>query len=181
MSPDARSRVVEALDPRLNPDAPEMYEALAELMADWRSGRCALRFYVNHGPEIGPDHQIAAYCRATPSASRSDRPPALLDLVIEQQYTPLEYAARRGHWAGKEQLLDWLQDSTLLLYTGATGPLELDPRTAADSRLPPAASRLAERGLMEVSTGSEAWAITDKGKQALAGMMAGGGVVHRPL
>ena len=39
VSPDARSRVVEALDPRLNPDAPEMYEALAELMADWRSGR----------------------------------------------------------------------------------------------------------------------------------------------
>ena len=155
--PGRQAEVISLLDPTDNPDAPEMYAEVLRFMGDWRRGRCALRFFANHGPEIEPAEQVGARVAGD-----------LLDLVIEQRFTPLDYAVRTGHWAGRRELLDWLQESTVLLYATLTGQL----RVAAGVPLAESAQRLADDGLLEVSPDTEGYFLSEDGEQALAGMMA---------
>ena len=151
------------LDPKANPDAPEMYDALAEIFDAPRNSRCALRLFANHGPEIPPSDLVAQHLRAG----------VLLDVVIEQRYTPVEYAVRTGHAESEAQLLEWLQARTLLYFLDSHN-LELSetPESEADRRLLPIANHLRDGGLVALSDETGRYEITDEGAEALANMVA---------
>ena len=97
---EAGQRHVRAsFDLRENPDLPEMYEALVDVFSGWRGGRFSLRLFVNHGPEVGRSDAVGGHLRNDRPGAKGAAGVPLLDLIIEQRYTPLDYAVRRGFLA----------------------------------------------------------------------------------
>jgi hypothetical protein len=164
---ERRSQAIAALDVTENPDAPEMYAAVAGLVSDWRRGRCALRFFINHGPEINVSEEPRPGRRA--AAPKGDA--GLLDLVIEQRPTPLEFAVRAGHWSSTRQLLEWLQDHTLLVYAGAKGRFRQEGGPGDESNVARAAGRMLEKGFLAATPEDGSISLTQLGEQELAGLM----------
>ena len=108
--PCDQRQVKRLLDARANPDLPDMYDALLELLDHWRERRCDLRFYVNHGVELTLDGHIGGWVAERGGA------PALLDLVMEQLPTPLEYAVHQGHADDSGAVLRWLEETAVLFF-----------------------------------------------------------------
>jgi hypothetical protein len=162
-----RARVRSGFDLTENPDLPEMYEALVDVFNGWRDGRFSLRLFVNHGPEAGRLDPVGDHIRSGFAGG------PLLDLIIEQRNTPLDYAVRRGHWPGKKQLLEWLSDSALLYSMDRHG-LEprVEPATELDRRLLPVAEKLRDTGVLRPSAQTGSFEITAEGRQVLADMIA---------
>ena len=151
--------VANLLDTRRNPDLPEMYAELLDTFADWRDGRCSLLMYRNHGPEIEPDYELASHRDADP-----DAPEPLLDIVIEQWHTPLEYAADRWHGGDVAALVQRLQDHVMLHYVGRLGDDIFDAESPPDAGLLAIADRLAEQGALS-DDGS--YTLTENGEGRL--------------
>jgi hypothetical protein len=154
-SPEQTSRVLVALDLEENPDAREMHDELMAMLRGWRAGKCELRFFVGRHQEIALTDPIPQF--------RLNR----LDLVVEQRYTPLEYAVGNGLWDHQEQLLDWLREQTALLISALA-----DADFSTDSPLLDTARRIAATGRLEVSPDTGAFSITESGELALAAMAA---------
>ena len=155
-----------SFDLKDNPDLPEMYDAVFGVFEDWRNGRCSLHFFANHGPEVALSDELGQHLRV---GSETD---ALLDLVIEQRYRPLDYAVEHGYAESKEDLLQWLQTRTLLYYLDRDKfKLEIDPKSEADRRLLPIAHRLSESDLIAPSQETRSFEITPEGRQVLANMI----------
>ena len=108
--PCDQPQVKRLLDARANPDLPDMYDALVELLDQWRERRCDLRFYVNHGAETTLDARIDCWLAERGGA------PALLDLVMEQLPTPLEYAVHQGYADDSGAILRWLEETAVLFF-----------------------------------------------------------------
>lgn len=150
-----------------NPDLPEMYDAVFAVFEDWRNGRCSLHFFANQGPEVALSDELWRHLKV-----RGSETVALLDLVIEQRYRPLDYAVEHGYAESKENLLQWLQTHTLLYYLDRDEfKLEIDPKSEADRRLLPIAHRLSESDLIAPSQETRSFEITPEGRQVLANMI----------
>ena len=155
-----------------NPDLPEMYDALIETFREWRSGRCSLRFFANHGPELGLSDELWRHLRVQPSEPRGVRSNATLDLVIEQRYRALDYAVHAGYADSKAQLLEWLRDHTLLYFLDTeAASLEAGPESEAGPLLA-IVRRLHEAGLLSPSEEAGGFAITEEGRRVLSGLIA---------
>lgn len=171
---EAGQRHVRAsFDLRENPDLPEMYDALVDVFSGWRGGRFSLRLFVNHGPEVGRSDAVGGHLRNDRPGAKGAAGVPLLDLIIEQRYTPLDYAVRRGFWPGKQQLLDWLRASTLLYFLDKHElELRAEPAAELDRRLLPAAEYLRDMGALRPSTPTGSFEITIEGRQVLADLIA---------
>ena len=49
-----QDRVIELADLAANPDYPEIYEGMLEVVDQWREGRCLFALFANHGPQVEP-------------------------------------------------------------------------------------------------------------------------------
>ncbi len=147
------------LDTRRNPDLPEMYADLLETFADWRDGRCSLGMHRNHGPEIGLSDELAPHLRSTPES-----PEPLLDIVAEQRFTPLEYAADRWYGGDPTALVHRLQEHVMLHYVGRLANDLFDAESPPDADLLAIADRLVEQGALSDDGG---YALTDDGENRL--------------
>ena len=87
-----------------------MYDALVELLDHWHDRRCDLRFYVNHGPELTLDAHVVGWLAERGAG------PSLLDIVIEQLPTPLEYAVHLGYAGDATEIMRWLEETTVLYF-----------------------------------------------------------------
>ena len=89
-NPRQQAKVRDLIDVTDNPDLPDMYTALLEIFAEWRSGKCALQFFANQGPEIKLTDRLDDHLGLIQSPEhRIDETP-LLDLVIEQKLDVLK-------------------------------------------------------------------------------------------
>lgn len=157
------------LDVRGNPDLHEMYGALLDAFADRREGRCVLRFFANHGPEMGAHDDIRSHLRAPASPSDQDAVPPVLDIVVEQRFTPLDYAAGRWHEGDRPELIHRLQDHVLLHFIGRRGYVPMtEPESPGDGEMLPIAARLSEQGAIAPSGETPAFAVTEAGYERLA-------------
>ena len=156
-------RVKRLLDAKVNPDLPDMYDALVELFDHWHDRRCDLRFYVNHGPELTLDSPIGGWLM------QLDAGPRLLDLVIEQLPTPLEYAVRLGHADDATEIMRWLEETSVLYFLRRrSGTARLG--TNEDDELAGAFHRLEEQGYVTIpETGVE---VTLQGEQHMEQLLA---------
>ena len=167
-----QEQVRAAFDLKENPDLPEMYDALIETFREWRSGRCSLRFFANHGPELGLSDELWRHLRVQPSEPRGVRSNATLDLVIEQRYRALDYAVQAGYADSKAQLLEWLRDHTLLYFLDTeAASLEAGPESE-DGPLLAIVRPLHEAGLLSPSEEAGGFAITEEGRRVLSGLIA---------
>ena len=129
-----------------NPDLPDMRAELNAILRSSRQFRSVLQLHVNHGQQAQPDDSIGSLRRARPGAGDSPEA-ALLDLVLEQRFTPLAYSASRGFWQSKDDLLERLEEQALLTLAGS-GDTALQ---GVDGRLREVSDRLRGKGLLDES------------------------------
>ena len=131
-----------------NPDLPDLVEELEAILRSADAGRSDVRFFVNHGPEALLEDAVGELCRNAPVPDRDPEVP-LLDLVIEQRFTPLAYSVGLGHWASRDELREHLETQALL--ASAHGREEVCRPESEGLRLQALADRLCESGLLDES------------------------------
>lgn len=134
----------------IDPDSLAMHAELSKMIYDAQAARCSLRFFVNHGPEINATDPVAPHFRQVGADANLWQ----FDLVVEQRFTPLDYAISRGDWSSEPDLVHWLEDSTALLLADAGSP-NISEATAR---------RLVEQGLFELQTPHGPRIVTDAGR-----------------
>ena len=159
--------VLERLDVDGNPDLPDMYAALVEIFVRAELGLCTVETYVNHGPKLDDSAVVNQHMSMDAAAS------PVLDLVLEQRFSAIDYAVRRGDFAGHEEALAWMRSRVLLYFLGELDcALPPDPDDDRDAALLPIARSLVDEGLIELPAGSGPFEITDTGREAIYGMIA---------
>ena len=142
-----------------NPDLPDLAEELAGIFRSANARRSDVRLFVNHGPEAQPGDAAGGLCREVLTQGGASEV-ALLDIVIDQRFTPLAYSVSRGYWESRVELREHLETQALLA----------SPRARKEARRPqgecgclrPVAERLRESGLLD-----ESCELTSEGAAAL--------------
>ena len=166
VDPSLQQLFLERLDVSGNPDLPDMYHALVEIFVREELGLCTVEAYVNHGSKL--DDSAAIDRRL----NKNDTPP-VLDLVLEQRFSAIDYAVRRGDFADQDEVLAWMRSRVLLYFLGAFDyVLPPEPDDDADAPLLPIARLLVEEGLIDQPTESETFEITELGMEELHGITA---------
>ena len=142
-----------------NPDLPELIEELEAILRSVDAGRSEVAFFINHGPGAQLESAVGRLCRAA-LAPDGVQEVSLLDLVIEQRFTPLAYSVGRGYWDSREELCEHLESTALL--ASDHGRREACRSESAGSRLRALADRLRESGLLD-----EICELTSEGIAAL--------------
>ncbi len=96
-----------------NPDLPDLGDELEAIFRSSDAGRSAVGLFINHGPEARAESVLGELCRTAHAPDGTGEVP-LLDLVIEQRFTPLAYSVGLGHWAGRDELREHLETTALL-------------------------------------------------------------------
>lgn len=159
------------LDLKVNPDLPEIYDALLDVFHTWRDSRCDLNIYLNHGPEMNLSDTAVGQLRMPVYKSVSNSSTPVLDIVIEQRFTPLKYATLRSTVYTAEELLQWLQEHTLLYLMDTHGfELQSTTKSISNLRLLPIAHRMLDKNLIWETSDPTGYTITDVGQQVLTDM-----------
>ncbi|MDA1128246.1 MAG: hypothetical protein O2913_06060 [Chloroflexi bacterium] len=168
-----QSKFRKLIDVRENPDLPDMYTALLEIFSEWRSGKCALHFFVNQGPEIKLTDRLDDHLSLMQSpAHRIDERP-LLDLVIEQKLEVLDYLADSGYFKSKKTTMEFMQANMLMYFLDKHGyKLSEKPIDETDKALLPIAKKLQSAKLIAPSNVEGTFAITEQGRQAVGKTIA---------
>ena len=152
--PQQRRDVESMLDTRANPDLQDIYAVILDAVAQWRKGLCALAVSTDGGTALDLAGPVCADLR-------------IEHLRIEQQYSALDYAVRRGFWHSKEGLLAWLRELTVLYF--------LDKFQCEIPAAAPGATGLERKGLVEFR--EEEWAetgavtITEGGREFIGALL----------
>ena len=170
---EGRSYIEGMLDVRENPDLPDIYAALLEVFAEWRTDRCALKFFEDHGPETELS-DLALERLSLPSSGNQDhsRYP-VLNLVIQQKYPALDYIVAKRYWEDKGTLIEWLQSLTLLYFLDKHEfEFSVTPPTEIERRLLTIAEALQARNFIVPSEKTGVFAITKHGRQFIGNQLA---------
>lgn len=132
-----------------DPDSLAMQAELSKMIYDAQAARCSLSFFVNHGPKVDAADLISLHVREATTYTDT----GLLDLVIEQRFTPLEYSVARGDWPSVGSLVAWLEDGNALLSADEDG------LRASDATV----RRLVEQGRLEPKESPGPAALTETG------------------
>ena len=161
------------LDVKENPDLPDMYTALLEIFAEWRSGKCTLQFFANQGPEIKLTDRLNDHLSIMQSPKyRIDETP-LLDLVVEQNLDVLDYLANAGYFENKQTMMDFMQANMLMYFLDKHEyKLPADPIAETDQNLLPIAKKLQSVKLIAPSDLEQTFAISAEGRQAIVRTIA---------
>ena len=156
----------ERLDVKGNPDLPDMYDALVDIFARVGLGLCSVQTYVNHGPKLDDTAVVSQHL------SMTDTPP-VLDLVLEQRFSAIDYAVRRGDFADQDEALTWMRSRVLLYYLSVSDYVLLtEPVDDTDVVLLPIAQSLVEEGLIERPAESGPFEVTELGQETIHEMTA---------
>lgn len=157
--------VVESLDTASNPDLPEMYEELNDMIAQWRAGDSELSFYLNHGQEAQPSELVNRHLLSFASGRGEVVGIPVLDIVIERYF---EVLRRYEAWGGdKHNLLEWMRSNIALYFMDKHAykhPLE-DPDSGANLSL--VIEDLRSREYIAQGKGTQVYEISKGGRSYL--------------
>ncbi len=164
-NPSLQQPFVGRLDANRNPDLPDMYDALVEIFAREELGLCSVETHVNHGPMLDNSTVVSQHL------ARNDFPP-LLELVLEQRFSAIDYSVRRGDFRDVEEALTWVRTRVLLFFLGASDyALPTEPADDVDATLLPVAQALVAEGLIDRSEETGQFELTESGQETVNGMM----------
>ena len=159
--PSLQQPLLQRLDVKGNPDLPDMYDALVEIFVREELGLCTIDTYVNYGPRIDDLATVAQYL------TKND-PSPVLDLVLEQRFSAIDYAVRRGDFVHQNEALAWMRSRVLLNILGVSDYVLLtEPVDDTDLALLPIAQSLVEEGLIERPADSGPFEVTELGIEML--------------
>ena len=161
------------IDVKENPDLPDMYTALLEIFADWRSGKCSLYFFANQGPEIKLTDRLDDHLSLIQSPEHGIDETPLLDLVIEQKLDVLDYLADAGYFKRKQTTMEFMQANMLMYFLDTHEyKLSVKPIYETDQNLLPIAKKLQAAKLIAPSDLDGTFAITGQGREAIGKTIA---------
>ncbi len=166
-NPSLQRPFVERLDASRNPDLPDMYDALVEIFARKELGLCSVDSHVNHGPKLDDSAVVSNHL------TKIDTPP-VLDLVLEQRFSAIDYSIRRGEFRDVDEALTWMRSRVLLFFLGASDyalPTEPADDDDVDATLLPVAQALVDEGLVERSEETWQLELTELGQETVNGMI----------
>ena len=168
-----QAKVHELLDVKENPVLPDMYTGLLEIFTEWRSGKYALQFFANQGPEIKLTDRLDDHLSIIQSPKfRIDETP-LLDLVIEQNLDVLDNLVSAGYFKDKQAIMDFMQTNMLMYFLDKHEyKLPADPIAESDQNLLPIAKKLQSVKLIAPSDLDRTYAISEEGRQAIGRAIA---------
>ena len=141
------------LDIHTNPDLLDIYDVLVQIFADNKAGRCSLKFLSPDSTEIHPNDPV--YTTAD----------GIFSMVLEQRYTPLDYAVRTGTWEDRNTLIEWLQEYALLYFINVEDEL---PNRLINldtcSKFIDVVNRLHGKGMVDVSNPPNTFSLSNKGQ-----------------
>ncbi len=165
----AESRqVLDMLDTRANPDLPEMYTALTEMMSRWRAGTSRIDLRTPDGDHLLFSDQASSRLASPPSDGSDSL--AALHLVLEHRFLPLEAYAREG--GDRREVLGWMRGCVLLYFLDKHGyrpPVGPDGR--AEPHIQTVVGDLSAQGLIAPSTPDETFEITPAGRTYIGQLM----------
>ena len=161
------------IDVKENPDLPDMYIALLEIFADWRSGKCSLHFFANQGPEIKLTDRLDDHLSLMQSPEHGIDETPLLDLVIDHKLDVLDYLADAGYLKRKQTTMEFMQANMLMYFFDKHEyKLSVKPIDETDQNLLPIAKKLQAAKLIAPSDLDETFAITELGREAIGKTIA---------
>ncbi|PKB70454.1 MAG: hypothetical protein BZY87_10565 [SAR202 cluster bacterium Io17-Chloro-G6] len=168
-----QSKFRSLIDVRENPDLPDMYNALLEIFSEWRSGKCALHFFANQGPEIKLTDRLDDHLSLIQSPVHGIDESPLLDLVIDQELDVLDYLANAGYFKAKKTTIEFMQANMLMYFLDKHQyKLSVKPIDETDQNLLPIAKKLQSAKLIAPSDLDGTFAITEQGRQAIGKTIA---------
>ena len=142
-----------------NADLPDLADELEAIFRSLDAGRSDVMFFINHGPEARAESVVGELCRTAHAPDGTDEVP-LLDLVIEQRFTPLACSVGLGHWDSRNELREHFE-TTALLASGRGREEACRPESEGHP-IRALADRLRESGLLD-----EGCELTPEGIAAL--------------
>ena len=165
-NPSLQQPFVERLDVSGNPDLPDMYVALVEIFAREELGLCSVETHVNHGPMLDNGSVVSLHL------TKVDTLP-VLDLVLEQRFSAIDYSICRGDFGDVDEALTWMRSRVLLFFLGASDyALPTEPADDVDSSLVPDAQGLVEEGLVERADEIGRFELTELGQETIDSMIS---------
>ena len=170
---EGRSRLEGMFDLRENPDLPEIYGAMLEVLSKWRLGGCCLNLSLADGTAVElSDTTVGLLQPPEPQGSGHPTYP-VLNLVMEQEFPTMDHAVQEGYWEDKASLMGWLQSLTLLYFLDKHEfKLSPDPSTETERRLVALAESLVEGRIILPSEETGFFRITEYGRGVLGSQIA---------
>jgi len=170
-----QGKIRSLLDVKENPDLPDMYSALLEIFAQWRSSKCNLQFFANQGPEIRLTDRLDDHLSIIQSQEYKVDETPLFDLVIDQNVDVLDYLDTAGYFKNKRTIMEFMQANMLLyLIDKHEYKLPVNPVAETDKNLLPIAKVLQSAKLITPanSDSDRTFAISANGRQAIGKVIA---------
>ena len=170
---EGRAHLVKMFDLRENPDLPEIYEALLEVLSRWRTGDYCLNFSLADDTVVELSDPTVGLLRPPgPQGSGHPRYP-LLNLVMAREFPTLDHAVQVGYWEDKATLMGWLQSLTTLYFLDKHEfKLSSNPSTETDRRTVSLAEDLVEGRIILPSVETGCFGITADGRRFLGSLIS---------
>ncbi len=172
-----RLAVEEMLDVAENPDLPDIYDCFLPVFDQHRLGLCHFKLTAAGGRAVELSDIAADLLQPAQAGSPTgsvDNPAHLgLELTIEPEYLPLDYAVSQGYAGSADELLAWLQSCTLLYFLDKH-EYRLPPLTemSESSPLQPIAQSLFDREFL-ASCGETGFPeITGQGRRFIGSLLS---------
>ena len=170
---EGQSHVEEMFDLRENPDLPEIYGALLEVLGRWRLGDCRLNLSLADDTLVELSDTTVGLLRPPEIQGSGHASYPVLNLVMEQEFPTMDHAVQEGYWEDKASLMGWLQSLTLLYFLDKHEfKLTPDPSTETERRLLALAGELVEDRIILPSEESGCFRITEYGRGVLGSQIA---------
>ena len=170
---EGRSHLQQMFDIRENPDLPEIYGALLEVLSRWRLGDYCLKISLADDTVVELSDPTVGLLRPPGPPGPDDRSYPVLELEMEREFPTLDHAVQEGYWEDKARLMGWLQSLTLLYFLDKHEfKLSSDPSTETEQRLLTLAEGLVEGRIILPSVESGCFRITEYGRRHLGRQIA---------
>lgn len=143
-------------DESKNPDSGQIYRLCGRAINDSRSQKCSITFKTGMGA-IGHTDTIDAHIHN-----------GILNLIVNYQYTPFQYAVARSYYETCKKIIDALQTQLMIHYLDRYTHILSDVTgDESHSGLLATANRLVEDDLLEYGEGQEGYEVTEAGYRAM--------------
>ena len=170
---EGRSHLEEMFDLRENPDLPEIYGALLDVLSRWRLGDFYLKISLAGDTVVELSDPTVGLLRPPEPQGSGHLSYPILNLEMEREFPTLDHAVQEGYWDDKATLMGWLQSLTLLYFLDKHEfKLSPHPSTETDRRLLTLSDDLVEGPIILPSEETGCFRITEIGRRFLGSQIA---------
>lgn len=165
-SAEGADAIEKSLDIRSNPDLPEMYRELQEVIYQWRDELSQVDFKSPSGNSVLLSDPVSRHMTATNSQGNT------VQLVLEQHLDALTAYQRAD--GNRDDFIQWMQGCVLIYFMDKHHhllPTEPEEHTH-DWRLLPIADELESLSFIAPSSTEDTYEITSKGRGFLGNLIA---------